>query len=155
MMSMSATRRTGYFGIAAAFVYVATTASGSLIDPSYSQVGQHVSDLTATDAPTRAALAAPYLLYNLLAFGMACSLWFGLARSRPALIGASLMTINSLAGIMMVTFFTEDLGGPPRTFAGYGHVGFAAASSLAIVLAAVVYGFAFRGARAWRSLSAF
>jgi hypothetical protein len=47
-------------------VYLAATAAGSLLDPSYSQIRQHVSDLTATGAPTAADLAPPYILHNLL-----------------------------------------------------------------------------------------
>jgi hypothetical membrane protein len=152
---MSASRWTGYFGIAAAVVYVVATAAGSLLDPSYSQIQQHVSDLTGTGAPTRAALAPPYFLYNVLAFGAAIALYSALSRSRLAFVGALLLAINSFAGIMMVTFFTEDLGGAPTTFSGYGHVAFAAVSSLAIVCAAIVYGAAFRKATGWGGLSLF
>ena len=45
----------GYLGIASGCVYVLTTAAGSVLDPTYSQIRQHVSDLTATGASTFAA----------------------------------------------------------------------------------------------------
>jgi hypothetical protein len=53
------------------------------------------------------------------------------------------MTANAIAGVMMVTWFAEDLGAP-TTMAGTGHVIFASVSSLAIVAGSFVYGFAFR-----------
>jgi hypothetical membrane protein len=136
-------------------VYVVATAAGSVVDPSYSQVQQHVSDLTGTGAPTQAILAPAYCLYNLLAFGFAVSLYGALGRTRLALIGTLLLAVNSIAGIMMVTIFTEDLGGAPHTVFGYGHVIFAAVSSLAILCAALICGFAFRRRSGWRGLSIF
>jgi hypothetical protein len=57
----------GYLALAAAAGYVLAAAAGGVLDPSYSQVRQHVSDLTATGAPTWSALAPLYLLHNVLA----------------------------------------------------------------------------------------
>jgi hypothetical protein len=147
-------RWAGYFAIAAATVYVGATASGSLLDPSYSQIRQHVSDLTATGASTEADLAPPFILYNLLVFALAMNLHAAFRRSRLFQIGLGLLTANAIAGVMMVTWFTEDLGGPPTTPAGTGHVVFASVSSMAIVVGSFVYGFAFRRmGRPWRTMS--
>ena len=49
-------------------------------------------------------------------------------------IGRGLFTANAIAGVMMVTWFTEDLGGAPTTPAGIGHVVFASASSIATLV---------------------
>lgn len=149
-------RWTGYFAIAAVAVYVGATAAGSLLDPSYSQVRQHVSDLTATGASTSADLAPPFILYNLLVFAFAMNLYIAFRHSRLFRIGFGLVTANAIAGVMMVTWFTEDLGGAPTTLAGTGHVLFASVSSIAIVVGSFVYGFAFlRIDNAWRAMSFF
>jgi hypothetical protein len=69
-------------------------------------------------------------------------------------IGLGLLTANAIAGVMMVTWFTEDLGGAPTTPAGIGHVVFASASSIAIVVGSFAYGSAFRRmGRPWRAMS--
>ena len=146
-------RWTAFFGVGAAAVYVAATASGSLLDSSYSQVGQHVSDLTGTGAPTRWELAPPYIIYNLLSAAFAAGVYLASNRNWLFKAATALLVINSIAGVMMVTFFTEDLGGSPTTFAGYGHIWFAAVSSLAIVTASVLYGFAFRRSPTWHGMS--
>lgn len=49
-------QRAGYLAIAAAAVYVLSTIAGNVLDPTYSQIRQHVSDLTATGASTWPAL---------------------------------------------------------------------------------------------------
>jgi hypothetical membrane protein len=152
---MKALRWAGLFGIAASVVYVAATAAGSFLDPSYSQAQQHVSDLTATGAATRAALAPPYVLYNLLAFAFALALYAASSRGRPYRAGLVLLGVNAVAGVLMVFPFAEDLGGAPTTATGTGHVLLAAVSSLTIVAAAFIYGFAFRRSRGWARLSRF
>lgn len=148
-------RWSGYFGLAAAAVYVGATIAGSVLDPLYSQLRQHVSDPTATGAPTRAALAPAYLFYNLLAVVFATTLYLASKRSRLFKLGLALLVINAIAGVMMVTWFAEDLKGAPRTLAGTGHVVFAIVSSLATVAGSFMFGFAFGRSRAWHLLSLF
>jgi hypothetical protein len=143
----------GCFAIAAAAVYVGATAAGSWLDPSYSQLGQHVSDLTASGASTSADLAPLYILYNLLALAFAVNLYLAFDRRGLFQVGLGLLTANAIAGVMMVTWFAEDLGGSPTTMAGTGHVIFASVSSIAIVAGSFVYGFAFRRlGRPWRAM---
>jgi hypothetical protein len=149
-------RWTGYFAIAAGAVYVGATAAGSFLDPSYSQLHQHVSDLTATGASTSADLAPLYILYNLLVVAFAINLYIAFRHSRLFQIGLGFLTANAIAGVMIVTWLTEDLGGSPTTLAGIGHLVFAGVSSIAIVVASFVYGFAFlRMGNAWRAMSSF
>ncbi len=152
---MNVLKWTGYFAVAAALVYVIATAGGSLLDPSYSQVNQHVSDLTATGAPTKDELSPFYLLYNLLIVLFAIGIYRASDGSRLFKLGAWLLTLNAVAGVMMVTLFTEDLTGAPATFMGNGHIAFAAMSSIAVLAASIVYGLAFRRTTAWRRLSSF
>lgn len=148
-------RATGYAAVGAGILYVAATAAGSVLDPSYSQIRQHVSDLTATGASTWAPLAPLYIAYNLLVMACGIGLYATSARTRLWKLGTGLMVVNALAGVLMVTLFREDLGGIPTTAAGAGHLVFAGVSSLTIVLAAVVYGLAFRRSALWRPLGVF
>jgi hypothetical protein len=152
---MKALRWTGYFGTAAALVYIVATGLGSVLDPQYSQLSQHVSDLSAAGAPTRLALAPVYGVYNLLAFGFALGLYRASDRSRLFKVGFALLTVNALAGIMMVFPFREDLPGGILTALGKGHIAWASVSSLVIVVGSFVYGFAFRRQQLWRPLSVF
>lgn len=107
-------------GLAAAAVYIAATAAGSLLDPGYSQIRQHISDLTADGAPTWPALVGPYVAYNFLVVAFAAGLYLASARGWLWRIGLGLLILNGLAGIGMVTLFREDLGGVPTTTAGAG-----------------------------------
>ena len=148
-------RVAGSLAIAAAVVHVFATLAGSLLDPSYSQVRQHVSDLTATGATTWAALAPFYLLHNVLAAAFAVVLYRASTRGRLWQVGTALLLVNAFAGVMMVTLFREDVGGVPTSSAGAGHLVFAGLSSLVIVVASFVYGVAFRRSTVWRPLSTF
>jgi len=148
-------RRAGSFAAAAALVYIAATAAGSLLDPTYSQIRQHVSDLTATGASTWAALAPLYLLYNALAVGFAIELYRASPGGRLWKLGTALLVVNAFAGVMMVTLFREDIGGLPTTAAGAGHLVFAGLSSLVIVIDGFVYGVAFRRSASLRPLAEF
>jgi hypothetical protein len=144
---------TGWLGISAATVYVGATAAGSMLDPSYSQIRQHVSDLTAAGAATWIVLVVPYVAYNTLVFAFGISMFTTSARTWPWRIGLALLTLNALAGVGMVTLFREDLGGVPTSFAGAGHLVLAGVSSFAIVLASIAFGLAFRRSRIWHSVS--
>jgi hypothetical protein len=141
---MRTTRFLALCGLSAVVLYVFTTAAGSLLDPSYSQVRQHVSDLTASGSPTRDRLVAPYLFYNALVAMFAIGLYVESTRGLLFKLGLGALLLNSLAGVMMVTVFPEDLGGSPVTVAGTGHLVFAGVSVLCTVAIAFLYGFAFR-----------
>jgi hypothetical protein len=145
----------GYVALAATLVYVLATAAGSVLDPSYSQIRQHVSDLTASGAPTWAALAPLYLLYNVLAAAFAVEFYRASPGDRLWKLGTALLVVNAFAGVMMVTLFREDLGGVPTTSAGAAHLVFAGLSSLVIVVAAFAYGIAFRRSALLRPLAVF
>lgn len=148
-------RWSGWSGLGAAAVYTGATAAGSLLDPGYSQLRQHVSDLTATGASTWAALVGPYIAYNLLVLAFAIGLYLASPRGRLWAVGLGLLAVNVLAGLGQVTWFREDAGGVPITFAGTGHLVLAGISSLTIVLGSIVFGFAFRRSAAWRPLAGF
>ena len=148
-------RWTAILGFVTAAVWIAATLAGSLLDSTYSQISQPVSDLTATDATTWAALAPLYLLYNLTLGGFAIGLHLAQAGDRLWKFGVRLLLLNVVAGVMMVTLFREDLGLEIVTSAGAGHVIFAGISSVVIVIGSFVFGFAFRRSAEWRRLARF
>ena len=148
-------RLTGSLALAAAAIYVVATGAGSLLDPGYSQVRQHVSDLTATGATTWPALVVPYIAYNVLVLLSAIALYLTSPRGWLWAVGLGLLALNALAGVGQVTWFREDIGGVPTSVAGTGHIVLAGISSLAVLLGSVVYGFAFRRSATWRPLAPF
>jgi hypothetical protein len=148
-------RSFGTLALAAGALYVAATAFGSVFDPSYSQVRQHVSDLTASGASTWMALAPLYLLYNLLVAAFAIGLYRESFGGWPLRIGAGLLLINALTGVLMITAFREDPGGVPTTLGGSGHVVMAGVSSLTILVGSFVFGVAFNRSPIWRPLGRF
>lgn len=152
---MKRSRLTGFLGVATVAVYVVATGLGSVLDPSYSQLRQHVSDLTATGSSTWAVLVLYYVSYNVLCVSFAWALYATSSRTWQFKLGSGLLMANAVAGILMITVFREDLGGSPTTLAGWGHVGLATVSSLTIFVAAIAYGFAFRHSADWRPLSVF
>jgi hypothetical protein len=148
-------RAAGVFGLGAAATYVATTAAGSFLDPTYSQIRQHVSDLTAIGAPTWAPLTPFYLAYNCASAALAAALYATSSRDRVWKTATALSALNTLAGVMMVTLFREEIGGTTSTSSGAGHIVFATVSSVSIVVASFAYGAAFRRSIVWRPLSRF
>ena len=141
---MTTARFLALCGLSAVVLYAFTTAAGSLLDPSYSQLRQHVSDLTASGSPTRDRLVAPYFIYNALVAAFAIGVYVESTRGRLFKLGLAALLLNSLAGVMMVTVFPEDLSGRPVTAAGTGHLVFAGVSVVCTIAIAFLYGFAFR-----------
>jgi hypothetical protein len=151
-MARSTLRWLAFFGLGAPAVYAAATAAGSILDPRYSQIRHHVSELTATGAPTWAALAPAYIAYNVLVAGLGVTLYL-IWRNRLFGIGAGLLGINAVAGVLSVTWLRQDPGGIPTTPAGVGHVVAAGVMVLMVVIATFLYGVAFRRTAAWPPLS--
>ena len=141
---MTTTRFLAISGVSGVAIYVVTTAAGSLLDPSYSQVRQHVSDLTASGSLTRDHLVVPYVIYNALVGSFAIALYRESSRRPLFKLGLGALLLNSVAGVMMVTVFPEDLRGAPVTVAGTGHLIFAGVSVVCTVAIAFLYGAAFR-----------
>jgi Protein of unknown function (DUF998) len=143
----------GVTGLSAVVTYVGATIAGSFLNPSYSQVRDHVSDLTATSAPTASELTPVYVFANLLVVAFGIGLYLASDRGSTSKTALRLLSINAIAGVATVTWLRGDVHGTAATVAGAGHVGFAIVSFLAILVGLFVYGFAFKEDAAWRSLS--
>jgi hypothetical protein len=101
-------RLSGLAGISAATLYAGTTAFGSVVDATYSQVAQSVSELTAVDVPHRPPFVAMYATSTLLLGVFAIGLRTALGNGRLSTIGVVLVLFNVGAGLAMVIAFPMD-----------------------------------------------
>jgi uncharacterized protein DUF998 len=147
--------RVALSGIGAVLVYVATTILGGILRPHYSHVSEDISKLTEAGGVHRWPLAFMYGTYNLFLARFAMALFQTSPRSRPFKVGAGLVVMNALSGILQVTWFCRDPDGAPSTFSGKGHLTAAGVSALCTVIGSLTLGFAFRHNRLWRPLSGF
>lgn len=121
-------------------IYVAATVLGGLLDPDYSHLSMHISELTSSHAPNRTPLAGLYVAYNLTLAG------FGVAlrrqpRSGRWLAAASwLLVATGLVGVLLVTWFPQDSYGYPATGAGTGHIVLAGMAALTAIVAMLTAG---------------
>jgi hypothetical protein len=144
----------GASGLIAVGLYVGATVLGGVLDPHYSQIGNSISQLTATGAPSWSVEAPLYAAYNLVLFGFSVAIYRTLSNARRlTALAVVFFAIGAIAGLGQVTFFRQDPGGIPVTVSGLGHIILAAVSSLLTVVSTLVYGFAFRRDATWRKLS--
>lgn len=147
--------RVALSGIGAVLVYVATTILGGILRPHYSHVSDDISKLTEAGGVHRWPLAFMYGAYNLLLVRFAVAMLATSPRSRPFKLGAGLVAVNALSGMLQVTWFRRDPDGAPLTFSGKGHLTAAGVSAICTVLGSLTLGLAFRHNRLWRPLSGF
>jgi len=126
---------------------------GGALHPGYSHVRNAISELTASQAPYRAALAPLYIAYNVLLVGFAVGLWRAYPQNRLLRAAVVLFAAAGLSGIGQVTALPHDSTGTPATAAGTGHAVLAGVSAVLTVICAVVYGVAFRRTAGWPRLS--
>jgi hypothetical protein len=101
-------RLSGLAGISAATLYAGTTAFGSVVDATYSQVAQSVSEPTAADVSHRSPFVAMYVASALLLAVFAIGLRMALGDGRLSTIGVVLVLLNVGAGLAMVMAFPMD-----------------------------------------------
>lgn len=141
----------GAAGIAAPLVYAAAVLTGGALDPHYSHVANTISELTMAGAPHRGALAASFVLYNLLVVVFAAGLPAALPRS--GVTAAVLLIVNAIAGIAMVTAFPTDLPDDPLTADGQVHIALAAVSSIGTIAVVALVAWALWGRADWHGLA--
>lgn len=125
---------------AAVAIYITATLIGGLLDPTYSHVSMHVSELTSSYAPNRTLLAGLYVGYNIALVGLGIALRRH-PRSGPWMAAASwLLIATGLIGVLLVTWFPQDSYGYPATTAGTGHIILAAVAALTAIIAMLTGG---------------
>ena len=135
------------FGILSPILYASAVVAGDILWPSYNQMRQPISELTADFAPKMPLVSALFNFANL------CGFLFGLGlllnskkRSKSFKIISLLLTIAGVASLSFV-FFPQDPIGAPLTFKGLVHLVLAGLASMLTI--AVV----FTGAYAFQSLA--
>jgi hypothetical protein len=137
---------------AAVAAYVGTTIVGGAIVPGYSHLEDSVSSLTSPGEPYRLGLGVGYGLYNAAVALVAIGVLRTSRPSRRVRIGSTLLIAGAAAGVLMVEPFPQDPMGAPITPAGVVHIVLAGISALGLVVAAVLYGTAWRTDPRWRAI---
>lgn len=138
----------GWCAAVAVVVYVGATVLGGLLDPAYSHVSMHVSELTGSRAPNRTPLTALYIAYNVALAGLGLTLLRALPKSRSLTVAACSLGAIAMTGVLLVTWFPQDsyaYGVEPRcpleppicTSAGTVHLWLGGLSVLLIILTTV------------------
>ena len=143
----------GLLAATAVVVYVTTTIIGGLLDPGYSHVSMHVSELTSSHAPNRVLLAVLYTGYNIALGGMGLALLRTVRWSRWLPIASWSLIASAVAGVLLVTWFPQDSYGYPATTAGVTHIVLAGVAALLFIVAVVSAGRAFRADPQWAGLA--
>lgn len=143
----------GLSAAAAVVIYVAATVLGGLLDPGYSHMSMHVSELTSSHAPNRALLAALYTGYNIALGGMALGLLRSVKWSRSLPIASWSLLATAGVGVLLVSVFPQDSYGYPSTTPGAMHIVLAGVAALLFVVAIVTMARAFRRDPGWTPLA--
>jgi hypothetical protein len=143
----------GGLAATAAAVYVGATVLGGLLDPGYSHVAMHVSELTSSHASNRAFLAALYVGYNLALAGVGLALLRSVLRTRAMTVASASLVLTAAVGILLVTWFPQDSYGHPATTAGAVHIALAGVAALLGIVAMIAAGRAFRRDERWAPLA--
>lgn len=116
------------YGIAAPLVYIAASLVGNILDPSYSQVKNTVSELFEVGAPNRYLIDAIFIIYGLFLIPFAESLYKSLnahARTHPYSLAKSIFVslfIISICSLLWNLFFPLDANGGYTSFTGMMHL---------------------------------
>lgn len=127
----------GWSAVTAVVLYVLATVLGGVLDPGYSHLSMHISELTSSHAPNRMPLSGLYVVYNLSLAVLGFGLWQHLRRSPWSTSAAALLVVTGMGGILLVTWFPQDSYGDPATAAGTAHIILAGIVALTAMLAMV------------------
>ena len=109
-------------GILAPILYLAALVVGSILDPSYSQVGKTVSELIESGAPNRDLLNAIFIIYNILLIPFGVGLYFKLRKASTTTLVAIALIVNAVLGVAWTLFFPLDIGGKSTSLTGTLHL---------------------------------
>ena len=108
-------------GIISPLLYLMMVIIGGALIPGYSHVTETVSELLVAGAPNRPLLATLMISSSVLGILFPIGLHRGINEGRGSKVGPAFLIIASVLGIF-TTYFPQDPGGPPVTFAGTVHV---------------------------------
>lgn len=108
-------------GIISPLLYLIMVIIGGSLIPGYSHITETVSELLVAGAPNRSLLATLMISSSVLGILFPIGLHRGINEGRGSKVGPAFLIIASVLGIF-TTYFPQDPGGPPVTFAGTVHV---------------------------------
>ena len=108
-------------GIISPILYLIMVIIGGALIFGYSHITETVSELLVAGAPNRPLLATLMISSSVLGILFPIGLHRGINEGRGSKIGPAFLIIASVLGIF-TTYFPQDPGGPPVTFAGTVHV---------------------------------
>ncbi|MFC2024621.1 DUF998 domain-containing protein [Chloroflexota bacterium] len=108
-------------GIISPLLYLIMVMIGGALIPGYSHITETVSELLVAGAPNRLLLATLMISSSVLGILFPIGLHRGINEGKGSKVGPAFLIIASVLGIF-TTYFPQDPGGPPVTFAGTVHV---------------------------------
>ena len=108
-------------GIISALLYLIMVIIGGALIPGYSHLTETVSELLVAGAPNRPLLATLMISSSVLGILFPIGLHRGINEGMGSKVGAVFLILAAVLGIL-TTYFPQDPGGPPVTFAGTMHV---------------------------------
>ena len=108
-------------GIIAPILYLLMVIIGGALSPGYNHITETVSELLVAGAPNRPLLATLMIISSVLGILFPIGLHRGINEGRGSKVGPAFLIIAAVLGIF-TTYFPQDPGGPPVTFAGTVHV---------------------------------
>jgi len=118
---MNPNRAFAICGIISPLLYLIMVIIGGALIFGYSHITETVSELLVAGAPNRPLLATLMISSSVLGILFPIGLHRGINEGRGSKVGPAFLIIASVLGIF-TTYFPQDPGGPPVTFAGTVHV---------------------------------
>ena len=108
-------------GIISPILYLIMVIIGGALIPGYSHITETVSELLVAGAPNRPLLATLMISSSVLGILFPIGLHRGINEGMGSKVGPVFLILAAVLGIL-TTYFPQDPGGPPVTFAGTMHV---------------------------------
>ncbi|MFC1956770.1 DUF998 domain-containing protein [Chloroflexota bacterium] len=108
-------------GIIAPIFYLLMAVIGGALILGYSHLSETVSELLVAGAPNRPLLATLMIISSVLGILFPIGLHRGINEGKGSKVGPAFLIIASVL-TLFTTYFPQDPGGPPVTFAGTVHV---------------------------------
>jgi hypothetical protein len=133
-------------GIVAPVLYVVITVMADLLWAGYSSASQSVSELFAVEAPTKAFVDPPLIVYSLLVYAFGVGIWLSAGGKRALRVTAAAIIAKEVLGLVIQLFFPMHLRGGQATFSDAMHATLTGLGVL-MMLAAMGFGAAAFGKR--------
>jgi hypothetical protein len=122
-------------GIVAPLLYVVITVIAGRIWAGYSSAAQSVSELFAVEAPTKAFVDPPLIVYSLLVYAFGVGIWLSAGGKLALRVTAMGIAAKEILGLIIQLFFPMHLRGGEATFSDTMHATLTGIGVLAMLVA--------------------